>query len=878
MKADSWRQVDEILEPALRLPPGKRVGFIADACEGDADLRREVESLLTHLEDAASFLETPPAEIAADLLVSTSARLEAGQCIDDYEILSRLGGGGMGDVYLATDTRLHRTVALKILSAQLAIERGYRRRFQEEARLASNLNHPNIVTIYGVGDVNDIAYIAMEFVRGETLGQVLAQGRMPMRRAFDIALQVAEALTAAHTSGVVHRDLKPENVMVTPGGLVKVLDFGLARRETSGTTATLASMTRAGMILGTVGYMSPEQASGKVAGHAADQFGLGAMFYEMLTGRRAFERETAVETLSAIIREHPPAIYLPQSAASPLVNSVLARCLMKDPADRFGTTKELVDQLRQIQDMWPEDDQTLLASVSESSAIASDLPSTTSLQLTRRHLLWVGAAGLLSVASGLTAWSRFWDPGIRSLAILPFANVDNLDSASYLSETLRDGLFRRLQTLSTVAVTRGSGSSSLQGITDLPAMGRRLDVDGVLTGSFYERSGTIYVEAALIDVERAKALWRHTYSQRKLDLIALQDDIGRDVVEQGLGLPLNDDDRRRLMGHLSPDPEANVLYERAMSHLHREDEEGYLTARRLFMEAVNKDADFALAYVGLASSYQVMAIDGYESPLDNAVEVRRNIQKALDLAPNLIEAHYALAAEELTFNWNWPAAEREFRIAGSSPGAWDADAAVLAYWAMGDPEQALVLIRRTLYTDKLNLAWRLKEADIVAYLARYDQAGKLYEGIIADEVNDPRAYFGLAEVRRKQEQFDAAIKVLREGWEKHQPEEPIDEPLRLLFDTARGASGYRELEKKLMQLEIDRLEARFAAGAYTSPLDIARAYAVLGDRQNALKYLDAAFRERAPGLVFLKVDPAWNEFRVDPSFLDVMRKVGLPWR
>src|SRR5262245_10995955 len=418
MKRDVWKQIDELIESAMRLPRESRAGFLKDACAGDETLRREVDSLLTHLEEAGSFLETPPSELAADLLASNTARLHEGQIIDQYEIASRVGGGGMGEVYLARDRRLNRTVALKVLATRLATEKGYRKRFEEEARLASNLSHPNIVTIYGVGQESEIAYMAMEFVRGQTLRKILLDGPMPVRKALDIAVQIVDALTAAHACGVVHRDLKPENVMVTADGLVKVLDFGLARqqrflgdRPERSLVATLASMTGEGMILGTVGYMSPEQASGKVAGPAADHFSFGTILYEMLTGRRAFERETAVETLSAIIREQPPAIQLRGSECSAALRLLLERCLAKDPAERYADTQELAGQLRYIRDRWITDENTPIATVSRSFPL-----------VTRRRALGLSAAGLAAAAAG--AW-RFWPvtPEIHSLVVLPFANV-----------------------------------------------------------------------------------------------------------------------------------------------------------------------------------------------------------------------------------------------------------------------------------------------------------------------------------------------------------------------------------------------------------------------------------------------------------------------
>ena len=347
MTSDRWAQVERIYHEALEREPGARAAFLEDACSGDDGLRSEVQSLLSYEEDAGAFLERPALEDEARQLRQESAPLSEGRSIDEYRILSILGRGGMGEVYRAKDLTLGREVALKVLRRAAAGGPADLRRFEEEARLASVLNHPNIVTIYRVGENGDLAYIAMELVEGRTLRDALSGDPLPLRTALDLAAQLAEALSVAHARGIIHRDLKPENTMVTPKGRLKVLDFGIAKRQDPRDPSAPEGSsihTDDGRILGTVGYMSPEQASGKRAVPASDQFALGTILYEMVTGQQAWKRNTAAETLTAIIREDPP----PFSSATPTppaLRWILERCLAKDPEERYGSTRDLARDL-----------------------------------------------------------------------------------------------------------------------------------------------------------------------------------------------------------------------------------------------------------------------------------------------------------------------------------------------------------------------------------------------------------------------------------------------------------------------------------------------------------------------------------------------------
>ncbi|MGH9855444.1 MAG: serine/threonine-protein kinase, partial [Blastocatellia bacterium] len=334
MNSERWRQIDQLLEEALERRPEERAAFLAVACGGDESLRQEVESLLRSDGAAESFIEEPVVALAADVLAEYHVRALIGQRISHYKILSRLGAGGMGEVYLAEDSKLSRKVALKLLPAEFTRDAGRVRRFKQEARAASALNHPNILTIFEIGEANEAHYIATEFIDGQTLRERLKGGRLSPSAALDIAAQIAVALAAAHGAGITHRDIKPENVMLRRDGIVKVLDFGLAKLterrpaavDTEGPTIEKVS-TDQGTVMGTVGYMSPEQARGQEADHRSDIFSFGVILYEMLSGRRAFSGDSAVEVLNAILKEEPPEIGESNTKVSPQLEKIVRRCL-----------------------------------------------------------------------------------------------------------------------------------------------------------------------------------------------------------------------------------------------------------------------------------------------------------------------------------------------------------------------------------------------------------------------------------------------------------------------------------------------------------------------------------------------------------------------
>jgi serine/threonine-protein kinase len=863
MPSDRWRQVERLYNEAMGHDAASRDVFLDHACAGDTELRRELAALVRFGAAAHGFLERPALADAAKVLAEDDEATPPQ--FAGYEVVSPLGAGGMGRVYRARDVRLDREVALKVLTPSIASDPVYRHRFEEEARAASGLNQPNIVTIYGVGDADGVPYIAMEFVRGRTLRALLSSGPLAVAAALEIAVPLADALSAAHAAGIVHRDLKPENIMVTPDGLTKVLDFGIAKRThrpapdpvVDGRAALRADVTQPGSILGTAGYMSPEQASGRKVGHEADQFSFGAILYEMLSGRRAFDRPTGAETVSAIIHHDPDPLPAGVPGMTAPLRGVILRCLAKDPAARYADTRDLARELRRIRD--------------------ERVSSRMATGLTRRRLLWLGGTVTAAAAAGVASW-RLWfrDAGTRSLAVLPFVNLTKDDDAGYLSDGLTEGLIHGLSQVPSLTVMARSLVFNFKGKSlDPRAVGRQLGVDAVLTGSLNRYSGRLLIAAELVDVATGAPLWSATYDRAATDTLLVQDEITRAVIDTGLRLRLEDQDRRRFARRPTDDVDAYELYLRAVHRFESGMEDDYLAAREFLDEALARDPSFALAYAALATTYAVMAVDGFARPRDAWPESSRNVRQALARDADLPDAHAAAAAIAFFFDWDWARADREWALALGSRGG-DIEptfitACALQQWALGRTRSACELAHRARMMDPLSPAFVVKEADFLLQAGQLESAAGLYEKAIREAPDDPRAYFGIGETRYQQGRYDEAILARRRGHLLADDALGAEVP-----PAARAAEAYRQMERIAARRQLEALDARAAAGRYVSPLDRARCHALLGDARAALHDLDAAFTDRAPGLVFLRVDRAWDAVRDDADFRAAVRRVGLP--
>ena len=882
MTLEHWREVEELFNAACSSSSDRVAELLAQA---QPEVRREVEALLAQersegpLDGFAVDLLNTGGEDVDDGLAEPATRLEPGLSIGAYVVVSTLGRGGMGEVYRARDTKLDRDVAIKILPAVFGSDPDRVVRFQREARTLAALNHPNIAAIYGLEERDGATALVLELVEGPTLADRIAQGAVPLDEALRIATQVADALEAAHERGIIHRDLKPANIKVRRDGTVKVLDFGLAKRPSPADARdvgvdplTAGGLTGDGAILGTVGYMSPEQAAGRAAVFASDQFSFGVILFELLTGQRPFARDTSVETLSAIIRDDPPPIGAINPAVPDSLQRLVERCLAKQPEHRYADTRQIAVELGRVR----REPETLERRETPPAVPSDRSPRVASQRgAEARRRLWPFAAALvLSIVAAGAAWQLWPTSGVSRLAVLPFVSIAADRDVEYLADGITESLMQRISRLPSLSVMARSTVLNFKGKSiDPREVGRQLRVDAILTGTISLRSGQLHITAELVDVASGVRLWGNVYDRPAAAVVSVQEEIVNAIISEGVRLALSDAERLAIGRHPTDDAVAYDLYLQARHLAFRGTEADVRKAIDLLVRATGRDPRFAQAYKLLAESYVSLGLDGFARPTEAFPEANRNISRAFEIEPQLAEAHATAAAVAFFFDWDWAAAEREWTLADSLPsGALPTQERVshsMGRWVLGGPAEALRIVRTLRALDPLTVSYAVLEADYLRYSGQLEAAAALYQKTIDDEPTSD-ALFGLAEVRHKQGRFDEALDVRRRAHELAGDDWLLD-----AFKDARGEEGYRSIDRKALEQELDELRAR-PATAYVSPLDFARAHARLGNREEAFSYFDAAFAERAPGLVFLKVDTSWDRIRDDPRFAAAVRRVGLP--
>jgi serine/threonine-protein kinase len=759
------------------------------------------------------------------------ASVEPGQRLSHYRLTEKIGEGGMGEVWRAMDTSLQREVAIKILPEAFTKDPQRLARFKQEARTLASINHPNIVTIHSVEESDGIHFFTMELVEGSSLAERIPFAGLVAASLVDMAISLADALAAAHGRGVVHRDLKPSNILLTVQNQVKILDFGLAR--TSGTTAENAgkqdrssadTLTREGQLLGTVPYMSPEQAKGGPVDHRSDIFSLGVVLHEAATGRRPFRESTLAETIASILRSSPPSVSALNPQMPRELDRILFRCLEKDPDHRYATVEALKRELEALR-------------VSE---IAS------------------------SVSRPITFSER-----IPSIAVLPFADMSPGKDQEYFCEGIAEELIDGLNKLEGLQVAARTSAFQFRGKAhDFREIGKQLQVQTVLEGSVRKAGNQIRITAQLVSLADGFHIWSDTFDRKMDDVFAIQDEISLAIVES-LRIKLLGGEKERLVKRRTRDPEAHSLYLKGRYFWNRRYEVGLKKALEYFQRAIDKDPLYALPYVGVADSYNILAWYGFLLPKEAFPRAKEAAAKALALDNSLGEAHASLAYSLMAWDWDWDAAEREFQFAIERAP----DYATAHHWygllltAVKRFPEAAAELRRAQELDPLSVIIG-SVYGVMRYAARrYDDAIVALQRALELEPTFAFALSWLGLCQFEKGDRDGATAAIRRAAELA-PEMAFT----LSFHGwIQGKTG----QDKAARLTLEQLN-RLSREHYVSPLNRAYVHIGLGELDRALDDLDEACSNREPVLIFAHIIPLFDGLRAEPRFAQLLKRIGAP--
>jgi serine/threonine-protein kinase len=767
-----------------------------------------------------------------------------------YTIIEELGRGGMGVVYKAEDTKLRRMVALKFLPSELTHTKEIKDRFMREAQAAAVLDHPHICTVFEFDEAEGVDFISMAYIEGQSLKEKIRSGPLELEEALKITTQVAEGLQEAHRKGVVHRDIKSSNIMVTERGQAKIMDFGLARM-TGGTL-----ITKDGTTMGTIAYMSPEQARGDEVDHRTDIWSLGVVLYEIFSGQLPFKGEREQSVVYSLLNENPKPVTDLRSELPAALGQVVSKALEKKPEDRYQHVEELLDDLRSISaGIVPEEIKTRLRKAKWHKR--------------KRAILYAGAAGsvILMAILALTLLTGRAE-AIESIAVLPLENLTGDVDKDYFVDGVTDELIGQLGQISALRViSRQSVMRYRESDKLLPEIARELNVDAVVVGSVQQAGESVRIRVQLIDaLPEERNLWGQTYEQPMTEVLAMYNQVARAIVNE-IQITLTPKEETRLASARRVNPQAYEAYLRGMYHLYKLTPPELDAALHYFEQALETDPNYALAYAGIAFVWTGRQQMGLVIPSEATPKAKDAVLKALALDNTSAEVHYTLAAIKTWNDWDWEGGEQEFKRAlelkPNYPDALVYYSNLLCY--MGRLDEALAMAERAVRLDPLNSIILTISGCVLEYLRRYDDAIERFQNALRTSPHDPVGHNGL--------------------WETYYMKGMYEESLRSAkaFFTGLGlaelaevmAQGYEEDGYSgAMTSAAETMEA-FSKQTYVSPYSIAMVYALAGDKEKTMEWLERGYEMRDPMMPYISIF-TFNLLDDDPRYQDLLRRMNLP--
>jgi eukaryotic-like serine/threonine-protein kinase len=844
MNDQKRERLKDIFDAALHRKPDERRRFIDQNCAGDETLRAEVESLLSSYESAESFMQGVALEEVADVLLDKNT-LENGQNLGHYEIVEKIGAGGMGEVFLARDKKLDRPVAVKILSEKFSRHEINRSRFIQEAKAASALNHPNILTIYEIGETEDIHYIVSEYIEGRTLREIIA-GSLPFRDVLDFSIQIANALAAAHRAGLVHRDVKPENIIIRPDGLLKILDFGLAKlvelNQSVGSfneAAVKDNETAAGIIVGTVKYMSPEQAKGERVDARTDIFSLGVVIYEMIAGKTPFAADSKTEALANLIYADPAPLTDPLKAVPAALQRVIEQALRKKTHERYQTMEDLLTDLKSLRK------RTDFETGTERNEIKAT--EQTEKKTNAR-------------AAPIDAQPD------NSVAVLPFVNMTDDAENDYFCDGLAEELLNALSKIKDLKVAARSSAFSFKGKnTSVGDIAKALNVKNILEGSVRKAGKRLRVSAQLINASNGYQIWSQRFDGEIGDIFDLQDEITLSVIDK-LRVKLLSGEENAFRDRHAVDVEAYQFYLKGRYHALKMTPPEIDKGIEYFRQAIEIEPNYARAHAGLAEAYMTFPLTSDLPPADFFPKAKAAAQKAVEIDPLHAAAHAVLAWILFWYDWDWNEAERQGKraVALDPNGADGHEVYAHLLSNTGRHAEALVEIKRARELDPLHLRINALEGQFLLHAGQIDEGLMQLRKTLELEPNFWIARLFASSAFAEKEMFPEAV---REAETARKLSGSLQPPA---FGGYALAKFGKRAEAEKILAELSKLASARNVPAYY----FAIIYNGLNDLDETFEWLEKAFDQRDPKMTFLKVEPKWNNLRMEPRFIALMKRMN----